>query len=1130
MKIFPGGSRFNRLIPVLLFLLPAVGHAAAPAGVPPSSGMPSVLWEANTGTFTESGASVADINRDGLSEIVVAGREEVIALGARGKVLWRWRTKARLMTYPAVLARPDGPALIYVADTAGNLLCLDGLGRPVWEKKLNRGSSWSASVPADLEGDGTTELIQTDESGAVSAFHAATGESRWKTEVGGKPVSPAVADLNGDGRLETAVYTDEGSAVLLDASGKILWKKRIGGLFPTWGVCAPVMFPTGAGEGRIVFATREGQVFCLDAGGIVRWTRRVRGAVAATISVCDFDDDQSVDVFLITQLGVIYRFDEEGAVLWENDMGGRTLAAGSFADLDRDGRLEYVLATQDGHMMALNREGAVVFDYQFPCRTINVTPAFGEVDSDRPGIEMVITGGESGRIYCFQTSLRSTDRAEWTAYRGSERKTGAWSGLQRPGGCRMLPVGLDPDRLLSSTRLHFRIENPSGEALQAEAWCLGPDGARQAAVSRVLGKQGVLEIPLQLRVSGTYQLGWRLVSLAGQERFRAKKSVSIQAGQADRRAIQETVQVLRREAPPVPGVEAAFHEEAARLEQGLRQMDSPEFQGAPDAAERTEQLVQTAFRDRNWAQAARAAKMGESGASPLMVFEAPLWESRPLHLPVVPGLRPGERRVVPGEHDPVSLGVLNLSNRTIHAQVRLPKDTAGMSLQAHRIVPVVTAQGRPAWDALPRMDDSQILTIPSWSVEWIWLDIRFGDAKPGPYRLPVRILALDSLATMPGPEGAQTVAAPEITEEIRYRLLPFSMAPPGAFRLCAWAAMDPAAFPDMLDHGNNVFITPTPKAQYDAAGKNFRIDTAPLDQLAGLLAGRDIFLLLNGAPRLQGAPGSPEYAREFAAYCRELIPLLQARGFDREHFAFYPVDEPGGLGWDAVNQVVAFGKLVKSIDPALLVYIDGGGELPMFEAMAPFVDIWTPGIRQLAESSPEMALVRKDARHLWSYDCAYSYARPTGANIKDISLVPPFRTAALFALRHGASGIGYWAYNHGDDPWQRQELEYPLVYPGRSAPVASRRWEGVREGIEDFRILKAMQTRLLDKTAPVSPAAEAAIRQLVGPGLAELLDRNFQEMNMGLPRYVFEDSLNEETMQAFRRLMMDGVELLTATR
>src|SRR5581483_3641853 len=60
-----------------------------------------------------------------------------------------------------------------------------------------------------------------------------------------------------------------------------------------------------------------------------------------------------------------------------------------------------------------------------------------------------------------------------------------------------------------------------------------------------------------------------------------------------------------------------------------------------------------------------------------------------------------------------------------------------------------------------------------------------------------------------------------------------------------------------------------------------------------------------------------------------------------------------------------------------------------------------------------------------------------GCNVSRTSERPmsPATTAALFALRWGATGIGFWCYNIGADSWQRVANDYPIVYPGRTKPV-----------------------------------------------------------------------------------------------
>ena len=168
------------------------------------------LWQTDLASFLETSATVADLHGDGRDEVLVAGREELFARDGHGRKLWGWRTKTRFMTYPAVLARPGHPSLIYVADTGGVFTCLDGNGKEVWQAQLNGPSSWSASVVCDLDGDGNAEVIQTDETGTVWAFAALTGQPLWQAKVKGIPVSPSVGDLDGDGKPEIVVATGDG--------------------------------------------------------------------------------------------------------------------------------------------------------------------------------------------------------------------------------------------------------------------------------------------------------------------------------------------------------------------------------------------------------------------------------------------------------------------------------------------------------------------------------------------------------------------------------------------------------------------------------------------------------------------------------------------------------------------------------------------------------------------------------------------------------------------------------------------------------------------------------------------------------------------------------------------------------
>ena len=265
----------------------------------------------------------------------------------------------------------------------------------------------------------------------------------------------------------------------------------------------------------------------------------------------------------------------------------------------------------------------------------------------------------------------------------------------------------------------------------------------------------------------------------------------------------------------------------------------------------------------------------------------------------------------------------------------------------------------------------------------------------------------------------------------------------------------------------------------------------------------------------------------FLQQLRELqyhSPYLEPIYFEN-HFAIYAIDEPGGHGWYAVNQVIKVGEIAHEVNAEIMIYQDGGGELPMFEAMSKHLDVWVPPFEWLALDKPEMNVMRNTGKFLWSYNCSYTSSRPIGPNIKNINLIYEYRAAALHALRNGATGIGYWVFKAGsENQWSRIKFEYSLVYPGKTKNVTSRRWEAVREGVEDYRIVIALKRYLakedLDKNV------RDKIEKLISVDLPELIDPAAQAVNYGQSRSVIDNLASEEKMDKFRGEMIECVKLL----
>jgi len=1093
-------------------------------------------WTSNLKSFLESAPTVADINNDGRDEIIVAGQEKLIALDKDGDVIWRWKTRKRFMTYPTVLKREKKTALIFAADNSGQMTCLNGKGKVVWQADLKSGAEWSASVVADVDNSGTFEVIQTDKSGTVWLFDALSGKTLNQIKLSeSKPVSPAVGDLNGDGTLEIVIATNDGSITVLSNDLKLLWKYKIGGSSATWSTSAPVMFSASDGKAYIIAASSVGDVYCLNSLGKPVWKYPTKTPVASTISVGDYDQDGVADIFLITQTGVIYRFDENGSKLWNIDMQGRGLASGAIVDINNDNKLEYIFSTQRGNLFVLDNSGNVIFNKQFDSRTINVTPSFGNISSSGR-LDVILTGGEAGLAYCLNTSAKVNTIKQWANYRGNIHNTGAWFGLLSSDNLRMVPQNLAWDKVYNGKDIKFKIFNPKSTRypLRAEAECIDPNGVKYTSLSTVYGKTGELLLPVDFILPGDYKFTWKLINEKGKILFKNQKTVSIQAFSNDQALVTQAINrldltiadiedVLPLTANALRSTFSTLQVKAANL--------SPKQKSIPrsDASE-----IQQTVKRTNWlnSRAEDAIKICDvisnakslGSETSIIAFKGSKWENRDIDKQLPKTIENPvliKQTAVIGEHSPISVMLFNTTDQLLNVRTEY-EEPQSIKIKALRSVNTITSLGNESWDPLPALDESSIITIPSLKSREVWLDLDLAHAKPGEYKIKIVFQSLNGAGIIDAPSNPHGISAPETVVEISLDVLPFEMALPGDFRLCTWSPSTGNDIEGLLSHGNNVFFVQYGKIEYNENDEIANIDYSDMDNVIDQFSGKDIFFLVRGLPNIKDEFGSEGFTKDYQQYLGDFVKHMSEKGIDLNHFALYPVDEPGGHGWEAVNKVIQIGEIAHSVNTDIMIYQDGGGELPMFKAMAKQLDVWVPPFDWLSLKIPEMDVMRNTGKLLWSYNCIYSSARPVGPNIKDINLFYEFRTAALLALRTGATGIGYWVYKSGNkDLWSRNKFEYSLVYPGRTNPVTSRRWEAVREGIEDYRILSALNKYLSKKD--LDKNVRDKIEHLINVSLPELVDPAAQAVQYGQSRSVIDNLASEEKMDQFREEMIESI-------
>ncbi len=94
---------------------------------------------------------------------------------------------------------------------------------------------------------------------------------------------------------------------------------------------------------------------------------------------------------------------------------------------------------------------------------------------------------------------------------------------------------------------------------------------------------------------------------------------------------------------------------------------------------------------------------------------------------------------------------------------------------------------------------------------------------------------------------------------------------------------------------------------------------------------------------------------------------------------------------------------------------------------------------------------------LWMYDCSMRGTNPQMHRY----------FSGLYTWAVGAKGCYRWAYVHDkkscvlpDGQWNAR-MDHEYVLPGPDGPISTLGWEGVREGILDYRVIRALETKVL---------------------------------------------------------------------
>lgn len=289
----------------------------------------SKLWQFNNDDTVFSSVAIGDLNRDGKPEVVVGGDSSASAfywdggrvnvLSNEGRRLWVKRTDQVIWSSPVLVdLNSDGYLEIvvgtgYIGPNAGNqVYALDHLGNDVagWPYITHPsatfpGQTLPAPAVADLDGDGTLEIVIGDAAGRLHALRG-NGQPLWVVQAFDPQVlwtSPIIADANGDGRPDVLMGAESVLKAFDGRTGSTIWQQF--DFIPHYGAGAVGHFK-GDASWQVAF---------------IGYLRGAGGALLSPSSVSVYN----LDATSLTPPWAMFRQDAEGNAVSRPDSSVRPL-------------------------------------------------------------------------------------------------------------------------------------------------------------------------------------------------------------------------------------------------------------------------------------------------------------------------------------------------------------------------------------------------------------------------------------------------------------------------------------------------------------------------------------------------------------------------------------------------------------------------------------------------------------------------------------------------------------------------------------------------------------------------------------------------------------------------------------
>ncbi len=367
------------------------------------------------------GTTLADINNDGVDEVLYGIWNTLYALDSNGDLLWEKPVSGTILLPPTVADLDNDGTLEIILNTggipnAGRVYLLDPVGNDLAGWPLNFDDHWMLNAPAvaDLDGDGILDIVTGERVASAQGFvHAIKMDgtpinANWPVEVGATPAfTPSIADVDNDGNPDVVIAASSAGMYIFDNQGQVFPGFPVYDATVSYSYQSPMLADLDEDGDLEIIGSNHGDnpgFYVMEHDGSYKagWPIATSGWTYSPPTVWDVDNDGTFDIFMSDrqtsstqgdELPVIFGLSPEGNDLpnFPIEKYGGTEGVLSIADVNNDDVLDIifpsVLTDADGlgYIHAYSLDGSGEID-GFPLRPRGFTflngAVLGDVDND----------------------------------------------------------------------------------------------------------------------------------------------------------------------------------------------------------------------------------------------------------------------------------------------------------------------------------------------------------------------------------------------------------------------------------------------------------------------------------------------------------------------------------------------------------------------------------------------------------------------------------------------------------------------------------------------------------------------------------------------------------------------------